>query len=304
MSSDFTVKIYGCRGSIPVSGKEFTRYGGATTCVVVSVGDRDIVFDAGSGIVDYAKTLAARSDLAADITYLFFTHTHFDHVIGLPFFSPIYTAKQSIYFFGPRTPGFSSFQDCIETLVRSPYYPVEIHEMSSTKHFHDIGQSDVVYFLKDSPVPVHCAPGSNIRPPDSDILCEVHCQRGLNHPKCGVNIYKVIHEGRSVVFATDTEGYVMGDRRLVQFAQNTDLLIHDAMYTDKTYADPLFPTQGYGHSTVEMSAQLAHECNAKKLILFHHAPSNTDEEMDKLDALGKSLFPESAAAFQGMHIPV
>ena len=96
----------------------------------------------------------------------------------------------------------------------------------------------------------------------------------------------------------------MGDRRLVQFAQNTDLLIHDAMYTDKTYADPLFPTQGYGHSTVEMSAQLAHECNAKKLILFHHAPSNTDEEMDKLDALGKSLFPESAAAFQGMHIPV
>lgn len=304
MSSDFTVKIYGCRGSIPVSGAEFTRYGGATTCVVVRVGDRDIIFDAGSGIVDYARTLTKQADPNANTSYIFLTHTHFDHVIGLPFFSPIYTAKQSIYFFGPRTTGFSSFQNCIETLIRSPYYPVEIHEMSSKKHFHDIGNADVVYFLKDTPAPVLCPPACENRPPAKDILCEVHCLRGLNHPKCGVNIYKVIYDGRSVVFATDTEGYVMGDRRLVNFAQNADILIHDAMYTNKTYADPLYPTQGFGHSTVEISAQIAIECNAKKLILFHHAPGNTDDDIDQIDALGKSLFAESAAAFQGMHISV
>ncbi len=304
MSSDFTVKIYGCRGSIPVSGKEFTRYGGSTTCVVVRVGDRDIIFDAGSGIVDYASELADRSDQAANTSYLFVTHTHFDHLIGLPFFAPIYTSKQSIYFFGPRTAGFTSFQHCLESLIRSPYYPVEVHEMRSKKYFQDIGHADVICFLKDSPVPVLCTENDDNRPAESDILCEVHCLRGLNHPKCGVNIYKVIYDGRSVVFATDTEGFVLGDRRLVKFAQNADVLIHDAMYTNKTYADPLFPTQGYGHSTVEISAQLATECQAKKLILFHHAPGNTDDDMDKIDALGKSLFAESAAAFQGMHISV
>lgn len=302
MSSDFTVKFYGCRGSLPVSGKQHTRYGGATACVVVSVEGRDIIFDAGSGLKNYGDELLQRNDQTKSSIYLFVTHTHFDHLIGLPYFAPIYRMHHTLYLYGPRTAGFTSFQQSIEALIRSPYYPVELHEMASTKHFQNIGQSDIVYLLKDSTIPVHVSPERDTRPDPDEILCEIHCLRGLNHPKCGVNIYKVVYDNRSVVFATDIESYALGDRRLMQFAENADILIHDAMYTNEQYTSPISPTQGYGHSTVEIAAQMAIACNAKKLFLFHHAPASTDDDLDRIDALGKSIFAESAVAADGLHV--
>ncbi|MBA2661834.1 MAG: MBL fold metallo-hydrolase [Bradymonadaceae bacterium] len=308
MPSDFSVKFYGCRGSIPVSGKQYARYGGATSCVVVSVGDRDIVLDAGSGILDYGKARLAHYATTREplTTYIFVTHTHFDHLIGLPYFAPMFMPDSTVYLWGPRTARFESFEDSIETLIQSPYYPVDLHEMQAEKIFHDVSEADVVYILKDSLEPIQARPRhprfAGSLPRDEDVLCEIHCMRGYSHPKCGVNIYKVVHEGRSVVYATDTEGFVHGDRRLMRFAKDAEVLIHDAMYTEDRYVAMPMPTQGYGHSTVEIATTLARESGVKKLFLFHHEPASSDEDLDRIDALGKSLFAASAVAVDGLEV--
>ncbi|MFU8804625.1 MAG: MBL fold metallo-hydrolase [Bradymonadaceae bacterium] len=308
MPSQFSVKIYGCRGSIPVTGSEHVKYGGATSCVVVKAGNREIVLDGGSGIVTYGRELAARrSESGQPINRtLFFSHVHFDHVMGLPYFSPLYMVDTTLYLFGPRSNRFESFEDTLDTLIQSPFYPVALHEMHAQKHFVDFTEPDVVYFLKGRDEPLKMRPGHpsyKDRIPSPEVIeAEVHCMRGYNHPKSGVNLYKVICDGRSFVYATDTEGFVHGDRRLIRFAENTELVLHDAMYTESHYTSTCMPTQGYGHSTVEIAADLAKKSGAKRLGLFHHDPKSTDDHLDRIEELGQSLFPESFAARDGLEI--
>ncbi len=126
--------------------------------------------------------------------------------------------------------------------------------------------------------------------------------RGYNHPKSGVNIYKVVYDGRSMVYATDTEGYVNGDRRLLQFARGAELLIHDAMYTEARYVSMPVPTQGYGHSTVEIATSLAEKAGVKRLALFHHDPVHDDAALDEVGALGQALFAPTVMARDGLEI--
>ncbi|TXD37603.1 MBL fold metallo-hydrolase [Lujinxingia vulgaris] len=308
MTSDVSVTIHGSRGSYPVCGQEFTRYGGNTSCVSVRAGDREIIFDAGSGIIEYGRDLV-KNAFANDRpihTSIFFSHTHFDHLIGLPYFPPVYIPNATLHLFGPRYGSQQSFEETIHDLIRSPYYPVALNEMTALKHFYDIGEVDRVYFLRDRPEPLlvratHPSQ-AHLRPDPSEVEMEVHCLRGYNHPKSGVNMYKVIAGSRTFVYATDTEGYVHGDRRLAEFARGADLIVHDAMYTEAHYTSMPAPTQGYGHSTVAIAAELARQAQVKRLCLFHHDPKSTDEDLDAIDALGKSHFAESFAARDGLTV--
>lgn len=306
MSTEVSVTIHGCRGSFPVTGDEFTRYGGATSCVVVRVGDREIIFDAGSGIINYGKDLlsnALKQDKCLQMTLLF-THSHFDHLIGLPYFSPIFHPNSTLHLFGPRSNRFRSFEETIENLIQSPYYPVALHEMHALKFFDDISEADSLYFVEGeaAPIKLRCGHPNQAKriPSDDRIEAKVHCMRGYNHPKSGVNIYKIEAAGRKIVYATDTEGYVHGDQRLAEFARGADLLIHDAMYTDEHYTSLPVPTQGYGHSTVQIATKLATLAEVETLCLFHHDPTSTDAILDEVAETSVELFENSVVARDGL----
>jgi phosphoribosyl 1,2-cyclic phosphodiesterase len=310
MASDFSLTFYGCRGSIPVSGDSYTRYGGSTPCVVVHAGSRDIVLDAGSGIVDYSRDLLEGygEEPAPIQTDLFITHLHLDHLIGLPFFKPIYMPDTTLRMWGPPSNRFGHFEEAIDCLIKPPFFPVALFEMQSVKTFHDIADSHVVYFLegRDEPVqlrPNHPRDREQLPDPD-DVEIEVHCMRGYNHPKSGVFIYKVLYGGKTLVYATDTEGFVHGDRRLMHFARGADVLIHDAMYTDDHYISMPEPTQGYGHSTVEIASALADKAGVDRLFFFHHDPASTDDRLDEAESIGKSLFANSAVARDGLTVEI
>lgn len=304
MSSEFSIKIYGCRGSFPVSGNDCVAFGGATSCVVVRAGGREIILDAGSGITTYGQELMGCG--ADPYIYLFLTHVHFDHIIGLPYFAPMYRPDATVEVWGPRNSKYGSIGETLGEFLSPPYHPVPIFEMLSRKHFHDIGESTVVYFVRGEKhpltlVPSHPEDRSRVPSPE-DIELEVHCMRGYNHPKSGVNLYKVVSGDRSLVYATDTEGYVNGDRRLINFADGADVLIHDAMYTEERYVSMPVPTQGHGHSTVEIACALADTAGVSQLVLFHHDPASTDEYLEEVEASAKKLFRDTVMARDGLEI--
>lgn len=303
MSVDVSVKIYGCRGSIPVAGAAHSKYGGNTSCAVVRVGDREVVFDAGSGIRTYGQELNGRPGVTS---HIFFSHAHFDHVLGLPYFTPMYRPDTTVHLWGPRDPQMNTWEHTIDSLLRPPFHPVSLWEMLSRKRFHDVGEADVVYFLRDTPEPLHLRPAhpedATRVPSPENVDFSVTCMRGYNHPKSGVNIYKVTAGDRTVVYATDTEGYVGADRRLLMFARGADVLIHDAMYTEARYTSMPVPTQGYGHSTVEIATSLAKAADVQRLVLWHHDPDNDDDALDQVEELAQSLFPHAVLGRDGMEI--
>jgi ribonuclease BN (tRNA processing enzyme) len=135
-----------------------------------------------------------------------------------------------------------------------------------------------------------------VRSPDS---VTVHIHRNPAHPRDGTYIYRVEWRGKSMVFASDTEGYIGMDQRLVNFARDTDLLIHDAQYLQDDYIQS---KQGWGHSTPEMACDVAKSCGARQLVLFHHEPRYNDEQIAEIECQAQRLFPASVAAYEGLEI--
>jgi ribonuclease BN (tRNA processing enzyme) len=270
---------------------------------VVSIGDRRVVLDAGTGIAAFGREHGSAPDARYDI---FLSHAHFDHVTGLPYFNPMYRPDSTVAIYGPPNGRFDDIRSTVDAIIRPPYHPVALWEMQSEQMFTNVGEADVVYFLHDQLETVRLRPNhpshQGLIPDPEDVAFSVHCMRGYNHPKSGVNIYKVQTPEHSIVYATDTEGYVNGDRRLIEFARGADILIHDAMYTEARYVSMPVPTQGYGHSTVEIAASLAKTAGAHQLVLFHHDPVSVDEELDSFGELAKSQFPNSIVGADGLEI--
>lgn len=293
----FKLKLYGVRGSYPVSFPGGTKVGGNTACALVRTSNSLVIFDAGSGVINLGKELVPEilkhqklSNVPFHITFLF-NHTHTDHILGLPFFAPLYMPGVKLHMFGPATLGVD-FEKIIRDSVAPHYFPVGWDEFRATKEFHNLTENTVVYFTPDSKSPK--VAHSNEKIADVKDLT-IKTMKYYFHPKDGSYPFRAEWKDKSIVYATDVEQYIGNDQRLVNFAKDTNVLIHDAQYTEEEYK--MFA--GYGHSTFVSACDVAKQANAKKLLLFHHAPNHSDEDLENIEKNAQSLFPNSELAKEG-----
>jgi phosphoribosyl 1,2-cyclic phosphodiesterase len=308
MSDKLRVKFWGVRGSHPTPGAETVKYGGNTACVEMQVGARTIILDAGTGIIplghELVKTTSALAGDARELAnefMLLLSHLHHDHIQGLPFFLPAYLPHAKLNIFGPDGT-HESLKNVLEHNQSSETFPVSLREMASSKEIQSVRESQVIVWdeagirVVESTHPER-EPKGGLN--EDAVVVRIH--KSYAHPG-GVYAYRITWRGMSIVYATDTEGYVGTDKRLVAFAQNADILIHDAQYSDEHYWGGLtgFPsTQGYGHSTVSMACGVATAARVKGLILFHHDPSYSDEMVAALESAAREMFTATQAAYEG-----
>lgn len=268
------IRCWGARGSIPVSGSRFNKYGGDTACIEIRSHTNDvIVIDAGSG----ARLLgnALLKEEPRTITMLF-THAHLDHLIGFPFFGPLFSSKFTIAMFGPKL-NKDSFKSVMSDFLEQPYFPVQI------------GNSDIRAKLTFK----------DIRPQSFSIGSLTVDTIPLSHPRNGGLGYRITEGTKSFVFLTDNELAYQhpGGRTFeeyVQFCENADLLIHDAEYTPKEYDNILaLSERPWGHSRYTDALRLAVAAQVKELGLFHHNQRRTDVQIDAIVSKSRLLIKKT-----------
>jgi len=249
------IHCWGSRGATPVSGKQYLRYGGNTTCLEIRTNDNQIlIVDAGSGIREAGKSLLA--DGCRDITLLL-THTHWDHIMGFPFFKPIYSRETNLNIWGcPFTK--VSIKKILSRIMAPPYFPVNFESIRAKVSYQDACFKSLKF-------------GSMVITPIA-----------LSHPNQGRG-YKFEEDGKSFVFLTDNElGYKheggLDFQEYIEFSSGADLLFHDAEYKEEEYKK----SRGWGHSSCRDVLNLALNAGVKKLGLFHHNQERFDNEIDAI----------------------
>jgi ribonuclease BN (tRNA processing enzyme) len=263
-----------------------------------------LIFDAGSGIIKLGAEILneyfGNGGKGLIKLTLFITHMHHDHTQGLPFFKPAYLGTTQLFIFGPKMNGVDIY-DHLRIIFKAPHFPVEIDELLSHKISQNIDEAHVVVFNDKASNPELRNFYLEEVPADEDAV-RVWVNRNYAHPKNGVFNYKIEYKGKTVVLATDVEGYIMDDVKLINFSKGADLLIHDAQYKDNTYTSAPVPKQGFGHSTPKMAARVAAKADVKKLILFHHDPDHDDSSIREIARTARRIFSNTDPAFEGMEI--
>jgi phosphoribosyl 1,2-cyclic phosphodiesterase len=273
-STELSVTFWGVRGTLAAPGREFQRTGGNTICAEVRCGDRVIVLDAGTGIRELGSRLIEQKSVRK--LDLFFTHAHYDHVEGLPFFAPFFSPEFTITVRTGHLDGSMNAEDAVKGLMRRPYFPVGPEVFSANVEYRNVDRSETLD-LSDGII-VRTAP--------------------LNHPG-GSTGYRIDYAGRSFAFITDTE-HVPGkvDRNIVKLLEGVDLFAYDASFTDAELPD----FAGYGHSTWEEGLRLRKRANAGAFLAFHHMPFRTDLEIDALEKSIQLNHARSGVAREGMTV--
>lgn len=249
------IRCWGSRGSIAVSGAEYLKYGGDTTCIEITAlsGDK-IIIDAGTGIRKLGHKLCKEG--YGDLNILF-THSHWDHISGFPFFKPVHLQNSVIKVYGPSLAN-QSIRTVLSKTMTAPFFPIELDDISSKLSFVDIG------------------------PDDFSIGSITISTIALNHTNEGVG-YKFTENGKSFVFLTDNEIRHHFDggstkQNFIEFCKDADLFFHDSEFTEEEYKI----TKGWGHSVYTDSIEIAGKARVKTLGLFHHNQERTDDQVDEI----------------------
>ncbi len=267
------VHMRGCRGSTPVPGTETVRYGGNTTCIEVTTRAGDVlIFDAGTGIRQTGLDLMASAPVKCAV---FISHTHWDHIQGLPFFVPLFAAESQVDFFGGFDPVYGkSLQDILSQQMQYCYFPVRENELQANIRYTTLREQETIKYGS--------ARITNLM---------------LNHPVLNYG-YRVEADGGVFVFTGDYEPpgniYAPEDddyedyqdvvdlqlERVAEFVRGADVLIIDAQYTDEEYRDKV----GWGHGTYSSGIELGRAAGVGRVLLTHHEPTRSDDQLDAIAA--------------------
>ncbi len=267
-----TLRFWGARGTMPTPGADHLRYGGNTSCLSVALGEHEhLILDCGSGLRMFGKALGPAVKGISRRFHILLSHYHFDHIEGLPYFSPLYDEQSSLTFHG-FDPAGSTIRQTLEAFIRAPYFPVSLAGTPSKREYVTAGPALDLDGLRISSLQ-------------------------LNHPD-GSLAWRIDKGRHRVVYATDHEhGHEPTDRALEEFSEGADLLVYDATYIPAEYESL---RRGWGHSTWYAAVALARTAKVKRLVLFHHHPDHTDDEMDKLLTYARADFPATDLAHEGM----
>lgn len=271
------IKFWGVRGSIAAPGPSTAKVGGNTSCVEVRAHDRLLIFDMGTGARGLGGSLLKQLPIQA---HVFLSHTHHDHCQGLPFFVPCFIPGNKLTFYGADKGGRDLRQQ-LESLFDYPYFPVPLKTMPASMDYVSLREGQRIAITTDLSV-------SN---------------RRVNHPDEAFG-YRVesVEDGVKKIFAycTDTEHFSVPDWKVKDLAKDADVFVYDCQYTDEEYPSKV----GWGHSTPSEGIKLAKEAGAKKLFMFHHDPTHSDDKVFEMEAQARALFPGIHAAVEGLEIEI
>ncbi len=306
--SEFKVKFRGVRGSYPVANKNFLEYGGNTSCVEVNVGGHLIILDAGTGLIELGNelmtkyiesgsTITERTPVKATILL---SHIHQDHITGIPFFKPMHLASTKLHLFGGVAQD-EKLETELSKLLFTKTFPLDLGDIAAELKIKDLNETNYIILRHgEDPIVTRVYDFYSSECREDDVV--ISSYKSFAHPQNGVYVYKITYKGKSVVYASDKESYSGGDKKLIKFARNCNLLIHDSQYTTEDYLSLYTPKQGFGHSTYEMALDAKKQINAEKLVFFHFDPSYNDEKLNELNhSFGKE---DAIMAKEGLEIDI
>jgi len=273
------LSFWGVRGSTPTVDPATWRYGGNTPCLeLVAPDGNKFILDCGTGLRVLGNRRGADGSGVALLTHIFVTHYHWDHIQGLPFFSPLYDQKNHFQFYSFRSKflGKDSLRQVFEAQMALPYFPVDFSAMNAQRKFREVDG------------------GESFKIGENKITTA-----WLNHPQ-GCLGFRIETPAGVVVYATDNEpGVPALDKNLRELAADADIFINDAQYTPGQLVSD---RKGWGHSSWSEGVKVAREANVKTLVLFHHDPDSTDRMVDQLLGNAREQFDSVYAASEGMVI--
>jgi phosphoribosyl 1,2-cyclic phosphodiesterase len=277
--------FWGVRGSIPTPGPNTVQFGGNTSCVEVRANKAILIFDGGTGLRLLGKKLLKEMPLTA---HMFFSHVHWDHIQGFPFFEPAFVAGNCFHLYGGNNVS-RTLEETLAGQMDHPNFPVHLTVMGARMIFRDLREGETVEIDDGASGLARVTPAVG------------------NHPQ-GVFAFRLEHAGKAIVYATDTEHYEGRiDEKLVNLARGAEILVYDAQYTPEEYAGTAGTggsKKGWGHSTFEEGAKIARAAGARRLVLFHHDPVQSDAAVREKERRARAVFPNTVAAHEGMTIDV
>jgi phosphoribosyl 1,2-cyclic phosphodiesterase len=274
------LSFWGVRGSTPTVDPATWRYGGNTPCLELIAPDgTQFILDCGTGLRALgSRWTAPAANGRSPETHIFVTHYHWDHIQGVPFFSPLYAESNEFHFYSFRSKhlGRDSLKQVFETQMAMPYFPVNMSAMAARKRFMEVSGGDSFAIGENKIIARH-----------------------LNHPQ-GCLGFRIETPGGIIAYATDNEpGDPKLDAELHALAANADIFINDAQYTPEQLE---VSRKGWGHSSWREGVKVARHAGAKTLVLFHHDPDSTDRMVDGLLRQAREEFDSVFAASEGMVI--
>ena len=268
------IRFWGCRGSFPTSEKNMMKYGGDTSCVEIRTHDNNlIILDMGTGLKRLGSKIINDSSYPKDITILL-SHHHLDHLHGFLMFAPLFDPSYKIKIYSRRSRN-KGLEEVFNTFLQPEIWPVKLEDLQADISFIDLDEKDIV--IND----------------DTIISNSLHA-----HPNSAYSIKLKILD-KVITYSTDCEHpKTWLNQNVINFAQESDILIHDAQYTP----EDLKKHVGWGHSSWENAVDVATQSNTKTLILFHHSPDYSDDALDDIERKAKLHFPNLISAKQDLVI--